>query len=102
MVKNNVCATFINRPPNSYRPLACRPLVITTREITGTGRENKQQLYFITKPNTIRERATLDLLYPTPSWLANAVKPEAKQQFERITTVGDTRVIDIGLIRVTA
>ena len=94
---------FLNRPRNSYIPLANKPLIVTTRDITGTGAANKQQMFFLFKPNTMRERATVDLLYPTPNWLRNEIYGKlAKTTFTRITDIGDTRIIDTGLIRITS
>lgn len=97
----NLCDTFLNRPLNSYIPLRCRPLIVTSRELRSTGRANKAELFFITKPNTIREHATVDLLYPKPFWLDTALHPDQQFREERITTDNQTRVIDTGLIRVT-
>lgn len=94
------CDNFINRPKNSYRPLACKPIVVQSRELTGTGAVNKQQLFFLTKPNTIREHATLDLIFPTPSWLIQAIQTktrfvrETKNGHIRVTQGGHTRVIE--------
>lgn len=96
------CATFINRPVGSYRPLACKPIVVTTRELRGTGLANRQDLFFLTKPNTIREHATIDLLYPAPFFVREAVTPTVQlPDNARITINGFARVIDTGLIRVT-
>ena len=98
----DVCNFFINRPIGSYRPLACKPIVVTTRELRGTGLANRQDLFFLTKPNTIREHATIDLLYPTPFFVKLATTPTpVVQDNARITINGFTRVIDTGLIRVT-
>ncbi len=97
----SVCDNFINRPVGSYRPLACKPIVVTTRELRGTGDANKRDLFFLTKPNTIREHATLDLLYPTPFWLREAVTPDVTLvNNARITSDAKVRVIDTALIRV--
>jgi len=93
------CKTFLNRPKNSYSPLGCKPIVVTTRILRGTGAQNKQELFFLTKPNTIREHATIDLLYIPPSFVVQANLPIT--EFVRVTSQAETRVIDTGLIRVT-
>jgi len=93
----NVCNTFINRPINSYRPLACKPIVVQTRELRGTGQANKNDLFFLTKPNTIREHATIDLLFTHPNWLREAVQ---ETTLVRVTANGFTRVTDLGLVRI--
>lgn len=85
----HVCDTFINRPKGSYRPLACRPIVVQTRELRGTGAANKQDLFFLIKPNTFREHATIDLLFTHPLWLRDATL--VLQRYERETTGGHTR-----------
>jgi len=96
-----ICKTFLNRPRSSYTPLACKQPVITMREMTKGGDANKQEFFFLTKPNTIRERATLDLIYPHPQWLVREIEgKDIVLVFERVTTGGETRVIDGGLIRV--
>ena len=69
----HVCDTFINRPKGSYRPLACKPIVVTTRELRGTGAANKQDLFFLIKPNTFREHATIDLLFTHPPYSSNVL-----------------------------
>ncbi len=98
-----ICKNFINRPLNSYRPLACKQPVFTTRDIKGTGAANWQNMFFIFKPNTLRERATLDLLYPTPNWLRDEIFSDLiVTLFQRITTAGDNRVTVAGDDRVTA
>lgn len=74
MVHPDVCNNFINRPANSYRPLACKPIVVTSKEIPFTGQQNREFYFFLTKANTIRESATLDLLFPHPEWLKRAVQ----------------------------
>ena len=93
-----LCSNFRNAPPGSYRPLVCRPIVVTTRKLSGHGLANRQELFFVTKPNTIREHATLDLLYPHPSWLVNAITPDSL--FVRKTSDDKTRLTDMSLIRV--
>lgn len=67
----SLCNIFINSPPGAYRPLACKPITAITRSLRGTGRENKADLFTLTKGNTIRERATLDLILLVPDWLVN-------------------------------
>ena len=93
-----LCKNFQNVPLGAYRPLVCKPLVVTTRDIGGHGLENRQRLFFLTKPNTIREHATLDLLFPHPPWLTQAVTPDS--QFVRKTSEDETRLTDMSLIRV--
>lgn len=97
----HACSLFQNQPLNGYRPLACKRDVITTRDIGGTGAANKQEFFFLTKPNTIRERATIDLLYPTPSWLVTALQ-KTSLIFVRATINGQARVTTDGFLRVTA
>jgi len=70
---SSLCDTFLNRPIGSYRPLRCRPIVVITRELRGTGLANKQDLFFLIKPNTFREHATIDLLFPTPFFVQEEV-----------------------------
>ena len=90
----HVCDTFINRPKGSYRPLACKPIVVTTRELRGTGAANKQDLFFLIKPNTFREHATIDLLFTHPPWIVQALQPESR--FARETNNGFIRLTDEG------
>lgn len=97
----NVCETFINVSKFSYKPLVCKTDVIQTRDIRGTGKANKADFFFLTKPNTIREKATLDLLYPTPNWLKFAVQ-KGLGSFTRVTVSGFTRLTTDNFIRVTA
>ncbi len=94
----HVCDTFINRPKGSYRPLACKPIVVTTRELRGTGMANKQDLFFLIKPNTFREHATIDLLFTHPPWIVQALQPESR--FARTTQNGECRVTESGNVRV--
>ena len=82
-----------------YVPLSCRSVTVDTRTLTGTGAANKQELFFITKPNTIREHATLDLLYTHPPWLVRALQPGTLDI--RVTSDGRTRVTSDDLERVT-
>lgn len=96
----NACDNFFNRPKDSYRPLACRPIVVTTRTLGGHGAANKAELFFVTKPNTIREHATLDLLFIPPTWLVEAVNQNQLKSVRetvdghiRITQEGHTRVV---------
>jgi len=97
----SLCEVFINVSKFSYKPLVCKQIVIETRDIRGTGKANKADFFFLTKPNTIRERATLDLLYPTPNFLKFALQ-KGIGAFARITTGGFTRITTNGFIRVTA
>lgn len=67
-----VCEEFINLSEDGYKPLACKPLtVVTEDDIGGTGLENAYKFFFLAKRNTIREQATLDVLYPTPNFIRN-------------------------------
>jgi len=98
-----LCKTFINSSPNSYRPLACKPVVVNSRELTKSGLANRQELFFLTKPNTIREHATVDLLYPIPLWLKREVdNPSVVPAYARVTSGHAIRIVDFGLIRVTS
>ena len=97
----NVCKVFINVPKFSYKPLVCKTDVIETRDIRGTGKANKADFFFLTKPNTIREKATLDLLYPTPNYLKFALQ-KGLGAFARVTSGGFSRVTTAGFLRVTA
>jgi hypothetical protein len=97
---SELCSTFVNRPPGTYRPLVCKPVVFETRDIKGTGLQNKQNFFFLTKPNTIRERATIDLLYPTPFWLKQARQGSVVLTFERVTSEGNPRVTTDDFLRV--
>jgi len=97
---SNLCDVFINVSKFSYKPLVCKTDIIQTRDIRGTGKANKADFFFLTKPNTIREKATLDLLYPTPNFLKFALQKSLS--FARITTGGFTRITTGGFIRVTA
>ena len=94
---------FLNRPNSSYIPLGSRPVVISTREIRNTGRANKQEFFLLTRPWTIREKATIDLLYPTPDFVRNALNDKKRiLSFTRITVGGNTRITVSGEERVTA
>lgn len=96
-----LCDNFVNTPPNKYRPLACKPIVVQTRQLKSHGYANKVELFLIGKSNTIREFATLDLLYPTPLWLKNDVQDQTFL-YPRVTDDGFQRVTDDGLIRVAS
>ncbi len=97
----HACQSFINRPSNSYRPLACKPVILQNRDIKGSGRQNKQDFFLLTKANTIRERATLDLLYPTPDWLRYALQPEPRMDYARVTSGGNERETTDDFLRIT-
>jgi len=75
-----------------------------TRDIMGTGKANKADFFFLTKPNTIREHATLDLLYPTPNWLKFALQRplSAMGIFFRVTTNNRQRLTTNDFIRLTS
>lgn len=72
MVK--VCDIFQFQSKNAYQPLVCKDIVATTRTIGGRRQQNRNNYFFLMKPNTIRENATIDLLYPTPLWLKLALQ----------------------------
>lgn len=96
----SLCDIFVNRK-TGYRPLVCKQITVQSRDIGETGLANRQQFFFLTRANTIREHATLDLLYPTPLWLKNSFFP--KQAFStRVTTGGARRITTGGAIRITA
>ena len=98
-----ICQTFLNRPPNSYIPLACKQPVITMREITQGGNANKLEVFFLFKPNTLREHATVDLLYTHPQWLVRDIESKlVVLSFLRITATGETRITGSGDDRGTA
>ena len=97
-----LCQTFMNVSNAAYKPLACKTDVVTTRVIGNTGKANKAEFFFLTKPNTIRERATVDLLYPTPAWLKRALQKGVIPPLERITVGGFQRITTLGFIRVLA
>ena len=98
-----ICKTFLNRPSSSYIPLACKQPVITMREMKFSGNANKQFMFFLFKPNTLREHATLDLIYPHPQWLVRDIESKLSVlSFLRITVGGNTRITVSGDDRVTA
>jgi len=101
MATRRLCDIFVNSPRNGYRPLACKQITVQTREVQGTGRANRLNYFLLARPNTIREHATIDLLYEVPTWLKNA---HIKRQLfsTRITSDGATRITSAGNIRITA
>jgi hypothetical protein len=101
MGHQSLCKSFVNVAKGAYKPLVCKQIVANVRIIGNTGKANKAEMFFLAKPNTIRERATLDLLYPTPSWLRVAVQ-KGSGSFVRITTGGFNRITTGGFLRVTA
>ena len=92
------CRVFRNNRLG-YVPLSCRAVTVDTRTLGGHGAANRQEFFFLTKPNTIRERATLDLLYAHPPWLVRTVQPLTTDT--RVTSEGRTRVTSDGRTRVT-
>ncbi len=103
MVK--VCRFFnaaqqIKRQPLAYEPLVCKQPIVETKTITGRGLQNKQNYFFLMKPNTLREHATLDLLYPTPFWLRLALQ-QSNVLAQRITTQGEDRITTDDFLRVS-
>lgn len=101
-VDSDLCQVFLRQPPGAYKPLVCKEIIADTRSIKGTGQVNRLDFFFLLKPNTLREYATLDLVYPHPSWLQSAVQSSGKMQFVRLTTGGFTRITTNSFIRVTA
>lgn len=95
---STLCKAFTAQSAAGYKPLACKQQIFNTREMKGTGNANKQFFFFLTKPNTIREKATVDLLYPTPLWLKNALKKILV--FNRVTVDGSQRVSTSDFLRI--
>jgi hypothetical protein len=84
---------FLNKPPT----------IQVVDNIGGRGRVNKQNFFYLTIPNTIREKATLGLIYPTPAVIRKALDDKKRvPQFVRITVGGNTRITVSGDDRVTA
>lgn len=98
----DLCRVFLRQAPGAYKPLVCKEPIANTRSIKGTGNANKQDFFFLLKPNTLRERATLDLLYPHPTWLKLAVQSGQAATFVRLTVTGLTRITTNSFVRVTA
>lgn len=72
MSNGKVCNEFVNLSNDGYKPLSCKPLtVVTVDDIGGHGLENAYKFFFLAKRDTIRENATLDVLYPTPRFITN-------------------------------
>lgn len=97
----NLCRVFLRQTQNAYKPLVCKEPIANTRNIKGTGDANRQDFFFLLKPNTLRERATLDLLYPHPTWLKLAVQSKNATTFVRLTRTGLTRITTASFVRVT-
>ena len=71
-VKFSTCREFINLDPDGYKPLACKPITVQSEDdIGGHLLENAYKFFFLAKRDTIREHATLDVLYPTPNFIVN-------------------------------
>ena len=69
-MSNSVCELFINLSNDGYKPLACKPLTVVVEDDIGeTGINNAYKAFFLMKRDTIREHATLDMLYPTPNFI---------------------------------
>lgn len=100
-MSTSLCKVFLNRPKGAYKPLVCKDIIYTSRTIGNRGKANAAEFFFLLKPNTLRERATLDLLYPTPVWLKFAIQNKGKMQFVRATTGGFTRITTGSFVRVT-
>lgn len=101
-MSTDLCRVFLRQQPGAYKPLVCKEIIANTRSIKGTGQANKNDFFFLLKPNTLREYATLDLLFTHPQWLKAAVQGAAKQTFVRITAGGFTRITTNSFVRVTA
>lgn len=72
-MSNGICKEFINLPEDGYKPLACKPLTVTSEgDIGGRGLENAYKFFFLAKRDTIRENATLDVIFPTPNFIRNS------------------------------
>ena len=100
-MSTSLCKTFLNLPPGRYKPLVCKEIIFTSRTIGNRGKANAAEFFFLLKPNTLREHATLDLLYPTPNFLKFAVQKSLAASFVRKTTGGFTRITTNSFIRVT-
>lgn len=97
-----LCRTFLHVSAAAYKPLVCKDIIFTSRTIGGHLQQNRAEFFFLTKPNTIREHATLDLLFPTPTWLQFRVQSrKLRVSFNRITTAGNTRITTNDFIRLT-
>ncbi len=101
-MSTDLCRVFLRQTPNAYKPLVCKEIIANTRSIRGTGQANKNDFFFLMKPNTLREYATLDLLFTHPTWLKQAVQGAGRQTFVRITAGGFTRITTNSFVRVTA
>jgi len=97
----DLCKVFLRQAPGAYKPLVCKEIIANTRSIRGTGQANKNDFFFLLKPNTLRGRATLDLLFTHPDWLKKTVQSKGKQTFVRATAAGFTRITTAAFIRVT-
>lgn len=101
-MSTDLCRVFLRQPPGAYKPLVCKEVIANTRSIRGTGQVNRLDYFFLMKPNTMREYATLDLIYTHPQWLKTAVQGAGRQQFVRATAGGFTRITTNSFVRVTA
>lgn len=101
-MSTDLCRVFLRQIPGAYKPLVCKEVIANTRSIKGTGQANKQDFFFLLKPNTLREYATLDLIFTHPQWLQSAVQRGGKQTFVRATAGGFTRITTNSFVRVTA
>ncbi len=97
----NLCRVFLRQQPGAYRPLVCKDIIADVRSIKGTGQANKLDFFFLLKPNTLREYATLDLIYTHPLWLKQAVQRRQRDNFVRLTAGGFTRITTDSFVRVT-
>ncbi len=71
-MSKGICKEFINLPENGYKPLACKPLTVKSEDDIGGRRlENAYRFFFLAKRDTIRESATLDVIFPTPPFITN-------------------------------
>ncbi len=98
----DLCRTFLRQQPGAYKPLVCKDIIAGTRSIRGTGQANRLDFFFLLKPNTLREYATLDLVYPHPTWLKLQVQKRNRgDNFVRLTKAGFTRITTDSFVRVT-
>lgn len=100
-MSTDLCRVFLRQAPGAYKPLVCKEVIANTRSIRGTGQVNRLDYFFLMKPNTMREYATLDLVYTHPQWLQSAVQSRGKQTFVRATAGGFTRITTNSFVRVT-
>lgn len=103
MSNKKVCNAFVNVDLDEYRPLACKPIIAPVEDdIGGHLLDNAYRFFFLAKRDTIKENATLDVLYPTPNFIKKARfdrTPPKVEFVKRVTTDSKTRVTTTGQIR---